>query len=247
MREPRHLRNAPIAEAIVDFRVKARADFRAAQFAELKARLADRFPKIDERRGIEGMVQFGRGKSQAATRDLGLQGYFFKSEDERNIAQYRIDGFTFNRLKPYTSWEGLFPLAMEMWRIYCEVAQPSVVTRLALRYINHVPLPPSMEDFDDYLRAGPVIPQELPQAVSSFLTRVTIHDAERGLAAKVSQALETDAAAKKLNLILDIDAHKQHDYDTEDPAVAKTFQELRDFKNTIFFNLLTDATLSQFE
>ncbi len=247
MPEPRHLRSAPITEAIIDFRVKARPGLQAEEFSALKGRMANLFPKVDERRDFRAEFQAGPEGPRASAHDLGLQGYFYRSDDEKNIAQFRVDGFTFNRLKPYTSWESLFPFAMDLWRTYCDFARPEVVVRIALRYINHVPLPPSLVDFDDYLRAGPVIPPELPQHLSGFLTRITIHDIERDLAANVSQALETNVATQKMTVILDIDAYRQHEYATDDPAIEETFQELHAFKNRIFFNALTDQTLRQFE
>ncbi len=40
-------------------------------------------------------------------RDEGIQGYFYKSDDGKNIARFRKDGFTFSRLKPYTDWESV--------------------------------------------------------------------------------------------------------------------------------------------
>lgn len=244
----RHLRNAPITEAIIDFRVKARASFRAEEFAALKPRLADRFPKPDERQGVEATFRIVAGRGQPPTiQDLGLQGYFFKTSDEKSIAQFRTDGFTFNRLRPYTSWEEIFPLAMELWELYRDVANPEAVTRLAVRYINHIPLPPTLSDFAQYLRAAPVIPPELPQHVSRFLTRVTIHDPTQKLAAHVAQALETNTATRTITVILDIDAYKEVDSDPTDAAIEATFEGLRAFKNQIFFSSLTDEALRMFE
>ncbi len=247
MPEPRHLKNAPITEAIIDFRVKARPDLKAIEFAHVRSQLADRFPKLDERRGFEATVELGRGGSRAAARDLGLQGYFFKSADEKKVVQFRIDGFTFNKLRPYTKWEDIFPQAMEIWQLFWRVARPEVVTRLALRYINHIPLPPTLKDYDDYLRASPPIPPELPQYLSGFLSRITVHDPETDVAANIAQALETNPVAGTITVILDIDAYKQGEYSPEEPAIAETFQQLRRFKNDIFFNSLTDKTLRLFE
>lgn len=248
MPRPRHLRNAPITEAIIDFRVKARAGLRAEEFGHLKTTLAERFPRMDERRGIETRFEIVEGKGRPTTvKDLGLQGYFFKTADERNIAQFRTDGFTFNRLKPYTSWEDIFPIAMDLWGLYCDVAKPELVTRLALRYINHIPLPPSVKDFSEFLRAAPVIPPELPQYLSRFLTRITIHDPERNLSAHVGQALETDAAARTIKVILDIDAFTQGEFRPHDPTIPETFEQLRHFKNEIFFSSLTEEALRLFE
>lgn len=248
MPPPRHLRNAPITEAIFDFRVKARAGFRGEDFASLRSQLADRFPKMEDRRGLQATFEVIEGKGRPPVfQDLGLQGYFFKTADEKTVAQFRVDGFTFNRLHPYTSWEELFPLVIELWRLYSAIARPEVITRLALRYINHIPLPPGPVMFETYLRSAPVVPPELPQHVSSFLTRVTIHDPAMDIAAHVTQALAANASGRQPAVILDIDAFKQGEFAIDDPAIEETFKRLRDFKNLIFFNSLTEETLRQFE
>jgi len=244
----RHLKNAPITEAIIDLRVKARPDLRAEDFLQLKDELSNRFPKIQERRGLQATFQILKGEGQPPfVHDLGLQGHLFRTQDEKVIAQFRIDGFTFNRLKPYTSWEDIFPQAMELWRLYLKVARPVEVVRLAVRYINHVPLPPGAQKFENYLRASLLIPPELPQYTSSFLTRVTIHDPENDIAAHVTQALQPTSDAQRLTVILDIDAYKEAQFSPEDPAIERAFNQLRAFKNLIFFNSVTEETLRQFE
>ena len=187
------------------------------------------------------------GTQPPVVEDLGLQGFVFHSADKKLLAQFRIDGFTLNRLKPYTRWEQLFPLALELWKLYYSIAEPELVTRLALRYINHIEMSPDIADFDRYLRAAPVVPAELPQGVSAFLTRVTIHDPENRLAAHVVQTLQTDPASQKLTLILDIDAFRPGEWIATDPEVESVFMSLRHFKNQIFFNYLTEEALRRFE
>jgi uncharacterized protein (TIGR04255 family) len=250
MPNPRHLRNAPITEAIIDFRVKARPEFRLEEFTSLQTQLSGRFPKVDERRGLHLQATFGmtQGRGQPpVVQDLGLQGYFFKTSDEKTIAQFRVDGLTFNRLHPYTSWKELFPQALDLWRLYSSVSKPEVITRLAVRYINRIQLPAGAITFESYLRTAPVIPSELPQYLSSFLTRVTIHDPQTAIAAHVTQALEANPQGQPLVVILDIEAYKQNEFAIDEPTIEQTFRQLRAFKNLIFFNSLTDETLRQFE
>lgn len=250
MSRPRHLRNAPITEAIFDFRVKARAGFRGEEFAPLRSQLADRFPKMEERRGVqfEVKVKMIEGKGQPPViQDIGLQGYFFKAADEKTVAQFRVDGFTLNRLHPYTSWEELFPLVIELWRLYSAIARPEVITRLAVRYINRIPFPPGPVQLETYLRSAPVVPPELPQNVINFLTRVTIHDPAVDIAAHIAQALEVNVSGKQPAVIFDIDAFKQGEFAIDDPAIEEMFNRLRGFKNLIFFNSLTEETVRQFE
>lgn len=248
MPTPRHLNNAPITEAIIDFRIKARSDLHAEDFAAVKDEVSKRLPKVEEMRGLQATIQVQKEEGKPLVlQDLGLQGYFFKSGDEKVVAQFRIDGFTFNRLRPYTSWEDIFPQAMELWRRYSEVARPLAVTRLAARYINHVPLPAGAGNFDLYLRAAPQVPSELPQYISGFLTRVTVHNPEDDIAAHVTQALQTISDTQRLTVILDIDAYKEADFAPDDPAIERTLNQLRMFKNLVFFNSVTEETLRQFE
>jgi uncharacterized protein (TIGR04255 family) len=87
----------------------------------------------------------------------------------------------------------------------------------------------------------------LPQYVSSFLTRVTVHNPEDAIAAHVTQALQPTSDAQRLTVILDIDAYKEGEFSVEDPAIERTFSQLRAFKNLIFFNSVTEETLRQFE
>jgi len=243
----RHLKNAPITEAIIDVRVKARANFRAEEFAALRPQLSNQFPKMEEQRGKEALLQLvAKETKPPIIQDLGLRGLFFKTADEKSIAQFRIDGFTFNRLKPYTSWEEIFPLAMELWERYRRLAEPEAVTRLAVRYINPIPLIPSTGDFAEYLRAAPVIPPELPQHVSRFVSRITIHDPDTHLAANIGQVLEVKAD-KSITLILDIDAYREVSLDSADPVMGAIFEDLRVFKNKIFFSSITEQALRRFE
>src|SRR5574341_349425 len=108
MPPPRNLRNAPIIEAIFDFRVKARVGFRPEEFSELRSHLGNRFPSVEERRGLQAAFAMIPGQGQPpVVQAMGLHGYFFKTSDGKTIAQFRVDGFTFNRLRPYTSWEEL--------------------------------------------------------------------------------------------------------------------------------------------
>ena len=235
----RHLTRAPITEALIDFRVSAPKEFDATKFLALKKQLGDRYPNVQERRGAEAAIEFGPGKFSTHTEDLGLHGYFFKSADGLNIAQFRVDGFTFNRLKPYTSWEQIFPEALSLWKLYTERVSPECVSRLALRYINHLNIRLPIEDFSQYLTSPPVVPPELPQEISSFLTRVVLHEPELSLAANVTQALEKGLDPNSVAVILDIDANKVGEFDPHGEEISQVLEALHVFKNRIFFSRLT--------
>lgn len=246
MAKQRHLPNAPIVEAMIDFRVKPRSGFVAAEFDRLKPILAEEFPHVSERRGFE-LSGDSRQLQSTVMRDLGLQGLFFQSPDRKFVAQCRVDGLTLNRLKPYTSWDELFPIAVRLWKTYAEVAKPDALVRLALRYLNRIPLPQTMSSFEQFLTAPPPVPQALPQLVSHFVSRVTVHDPDNELSAHISQVLEPDALARRVSVLLDIDAYREKEYAADDPGALVALEKLHEFKNRIFFNLVTDETVRMFE
>ena len=101
----RHLKNAPITEALIDFKVILPSDFRVQDFESLSDKLCDRYPKRLEQRKYKTELQLEKDKRITQNTDYDLGGYYFKSEDEKKIAQFRKDGFSFSQLSPYTRWD----------------------------------------------------------------------------------------------------------------------------------------------
>lgn len=241
MPTPRHLRTAPIAEALLDIRVKGANDFDPISFLTLEQELQLILPKKQEHRLTKFEVHVPPSQAPIIE-DQGLQGIFFKSEDDKDIAQFRIDGFTINRLAPYTRWEDILSRAQHLWPLYVRVARPLEITRLALRYINRIPLPGG-EELTMYMRVPLGVPPELPPNISDLFYRITIHDVE--LAAHVTQSFEV--RGPDATWLLDIDAFREGPWEPDNPSIYETLDHLRDFKNRIFFNLLTEAAIQRFE
>lgn len=242
----RHLSNAPITEALVDFRVVLPAAFEPKHFKQVHERLRADFPHMEERKSAEAILEFAEGRPALQTRDLG-PGVWIKSEDGKSVGQFRTDGFTFNRLKPYTSWEEILPTALRLWDEYARLASPEVVIRVALRYINHLTLPSPSGDLDKLITTAPRLPQDIPQVLNSFSTHVVLRDAERGLSANFTQALEVGIQTQLPTLLLDIDAYRLGEFPPQREVLEKHLGELRSYKNAIFFGSLTEDFIRSFE
>lgn len=247
----RHLRNAPITEAIVDFRVSFHGDFCPDRLREAKERLAQRYPEALERKGLETRLEIATGQpKEPQTRDLGFLGIWLKTEDQKSVAQFRVDGFTFNRLRPYTRWEEILPEALRLWAIYVELTNPQSVTRVALRYINHMNLPSlggTLSDYSDYIVTGPRWPLSAHEVLSSFATRVVLGYPERQMKANVVQTLEIGVKTSAPSLLFDIDVYRSGDLEVSPTPLKEIFDELRQYKNEIFFGSLTERFVEAFE
>jgi uncharacterized protein (TIGR04255 family) len=242
------LPNAPITEALIDIRIKAKEDFDVAHFLTLHDAISGQYPEKKTRHKWEGRFEFKKGETPISAGTEKIDGYIFTSADGKQIFQARIDGFTFNKLKPYDKWETFRDEALRLWELYKDLISPEII-RVALRFINKIDIllfSQTALDFDDYLTAGPIVPKELPQGISSFLTRVVIHDPEIDAAAIITQAFEQIVDPKLIPIILDIDVFRQKEVISEEEA-WQTLEKLRHFKNRIFFASITEKTKELFQ
>jgi len=242
------LRNAPITEALIDFRIKIKDGFDVGQIETLYSVISGEYPDKKARHRLEGRFEFKKGDKPFSLSTETIDGYIFTSADKKQVFQARIDGFTFNRLKPNDRWETFREEAQRLWHLFRNLISPEIV-RVGLRYINKfdIPLfPQPLRDFNEYLTAAPIVPEGLPQGVSSFLTRVVIQNQEIDAAAIITQAFEQIIDPKFIPIILDIDAFKQKDRIGEEEA-WQALEDLRLFKNAIFFSSITEKTKELFK
>ena len=114
---------------------------------------------LDSLREFQGEVKFEGGKvsSQRVQDTEWRKGVRFRSSDGKHIAQFNRDGFVFNRLEPYLSWEELENESkggtfIKIW------PNPSISNVLGSGYINRIKLPPGELLFEDYIQPAPSSP-----------------------------------------------------------------------------------------
>jgi len=243
----RHLEHAPITEALIDCRIKAPTGFKVDAFQALKAKIGNDYPRVEEQRGFEAEVRFEGGQLSQSSKQRGMVGLIFRSKSGENVAQFRIDGFSFSRLRPYTSWEQIFREAFRLWKMYRDLVVPDFITRIAVRYINRLRIPLPLGDFSEYLCSPPVVPPELPRQVATFLTRIVIPASDFSADATITQALERPVDLNFVTIILDIDVYRRKQFEVDDEKMRSEFEELRQLKNRIFFSSITEETARLFE
>ncbi|MBI3982871.1 MAG: TIGR04255 family protein [Gemmatimonadetes bacterium] len=248
MARVRHLSRAPITEALIDLRAGLPENFSVERLAEVRDSISARYPIVEEQRLFKTTLEFQPSRQASpANSELGLNGYLFKSGDRLTVAQFRRDGFTLNRLKPYTSWGELYPEARTLWGRYADVAGIQDFTRLATRFINHLKVPAApVPDFERYLTSIPA-PPGTPQTRDGFLSRVESRDPTTDLRAIVTQATEPAAEPGMMTIILDIDVYKPGSFRSNDPVLDEIFEALHVMKNAIFFGAITETTAEEYE
>ncbi len=246
MAKIRHLERAPIREAVLELRFpRSNAEYLPGLRQALLAR--DGFADVSEVRSGSATFQPSfDGPPEGHVEPEETIGFRGASGDGLWVAQLRLDGLTLSRLAPYSSW----PELSQRGRCFAEellrLTQPSRVDRVALRYINHFRLPHPGQ-LDDYFHGLPRFPRTVPQFVSSLLLRTTLHDPVRDFTAHVTHSMVDDMDAERMGFILDVDAFRTTDFGTDVDELWETIDDLRVFKNEIFFGLITERNAELYE
>lgn len=244
MTDKRHLNNAPIKEALIDLRVVLPDKTDTEELVSLYEQFDSDYPDKKTLHKGEFGFYFDEGRQTQTTINQSVIGYRFDSIDEKRVLQFRKDGFTFSQLEPYQDWEQMRDEALKLWDIYVNSISPSMVTRLATRYVNVVNLPYGC-DLGDYLTAPPAIPAGLNNEIGGFLTRIEMHEPTIGARGMITQTLE-QSSENQTSLVLDIDVFIFGRYELGDDTYLECLEQLRDYKNDIFFASLTEKALGLF-
>ncbi|MGI8979307.1 MAG: TIGR04255 family protein [Pirellulaceae bacterium] len=237
------LSRAPIVEGLIDIRVEKSAAVSVQVLKNAADELAEEFPSRKERRIWMGQISLSQAAAASiSTSAEGPDGIILHTADEKWVAQFRLDGFTFSRLNPYTNWDELRAKAAELWAKYQAAAQPSKIVRVATRFINRIPLPPG-ESFEKTFSTTFSLSPELPQAVAGFLLRVVIPFEQEQAVAIVTQSLE--GGGTECLFDLDVFAEQPEGFSSE--AAWDRLESLRDLKNRLFFGSLTPEALEGFK
>jgi uncharacterized protein (TIGR04255 family) len=238
--------NAPISEAILDIQASLPQDIGLEQLCNFHTKIKERYTEKHERVSFQGSLKLTPTERRAETIGAGrVDGYLFRSSIEGKVVQSRLDGFTFNKLKPYESWKAFSSEARSMWEFYCEIAKPLKITRCSLRYINKIVIPSDV-DTKDYFLTGLEISHALPQTFRSFFMRIEIPDDKGGALGIIHMATQPPDGAG-LPVIFDIDVVRHIDILPSDEKLWLALEEVRDFKNRLFHESLTDKAKEMFK
>jgi len=234
-----HLVNAPIIEALIDIQVQIPTSKTIDILQAIHEKVKLNFPNTKKRFRFSGSLEIEPEKTKAGIYKNKIDGFMFLSENENKIFQSRLDGFTFNKQKPYENWEALRDEAKNLWKIYKEVAEPIAIKRIALRYINKIPLKLPFEP-STYFKTLPFLSQELKYDTHNLFSQITIFNNKINASANITEAIEK-GEQDVVQFIFDIDVFRLGEF-TED-QIWEYFEQLRDFKNEIFFKSMTETTL----
>jgi len=244
MEKQESLKNPPIVEAIIDIRVSPVVAVSESIIRAIVGDLDEHYQSIAPLPMRDLKVTVGK---TALEKTETTRGYIIQSLDGVNKSQFRIDGFTFNRLQPYTNWEEISRDAKTLWKLYKTKFSPKQISRIAVRYINQMQFDTDIEGISHYLTAPPKLHEIFELPTKNFLMRATIEDIDKQLASTITQEINQDDISGRTVVILDIEAFSTRKFSiANEELMWANFEQLRETKNNIFYKSITQHAIEIF-
>ena len=231
-------KNAPISEAVLDIRTRLNEPSleRLSNIHDAEYPNLFRTPNL---MAFKFLVGKGEPTFNTSSEQLGFS---YRSTDEKNIFQVRKDGFSHNRLAPYTEWQSFSAEARRLWCIYKAEADPADIEIIGLNYINEIYMPFGVS-FEDYFKTYIEVPAKLPQILMGFSFTYQVPLPSDAGVLQIAQGYGPLKKPEHTTVILNIQTSRQVNRKcaalTED-ELWDMFEKLRIAKSEAFEACITD-------
>jgi uncharacterized protein (TIGR04255 family) len=232
-------KNAPITEAVLDIRTR----LSEASLTRLSEVRDEEYPDLYQTPNLMAFTfSLKEGESPSLNASNEALGFSYRSKDEKNVFQVRKDGFTHNRLSPYTEWQSFSHEARRLWSIYKNAVEPVDIELIGLNYINEIYIPFGVS-FDDYFRTYIEVPSELPQMLVGFSFNYQLVLPDDAGFLQIAQGYGPLKKPDHSTVILSIQASKQINKkvaEVHEDHLWSMFENLRYSKTQAFEACITD-------
>lgn len=228
--------NAPIVEAVFDVNVSNTIIVNPSIFEQYAKTELKEYPISNKRQNVNVKIDSsGTGQIGKTT---NLLGYIFSNIQGNRKVQFRLDGYSFNMLRPYSNWDDFSSIAFNHLQKYLTLAKPLAITRIGLRFINRIDLPYENQQFESYIKYLPPVPADLPKKFERYFLQMQIPAGDNLSKTVISQTFEQEKNGR-VPFIIDIDVFQDERLKATDSLVDR-FNNLRTLKNKIFEDLVTE-------
>lgn len=237
-----HYSKAPISEAVIDLR----ADFLTQPTIEVLEAIASRIGDGLPLRQRVNSFAFNLAATESSPELVGstassVLGVRLSSSENDRVLQLLRHGLAYSHLPPYSDWgtftDGLKPL----WDGFVAGCHVQSVNRIAVRYINRIPVP-NGADVDDYLALGARIPDAVTKHIIGYFVQIVLPIPELGpqYRAVINTGVEPGVASNPAGLLLDIDVFCEGSFAVAGDEIWAVLERLHSKKNEIFEASITD-------
>jgi uncharacterized protein (TIGR04255 family) len=139
----KHYKSPPLLEAVCEFKFQPPSSWNPAVSDLIYEKVKTQFPQRETMNGLSGEELAPSAKTK------------FRRADGSALLQVSPKLLAINQLRPYPTWPQFKKMILDAYTIYRELAQPTGITRLGLRYINQIEIPGTKIEIGRFLRGCP--------------------------------------------------------------------------------------------
>jgi len=168
-------------------------------------------------------------------------GYILKNSEKNRMLSVKTGALSFHKLRDHSPYEDLMTVLNDFWSSFQEICGKLTVTRVAIRYINIIELD-GEESISDVVKIGVAHPYKNVQNCLGQV-RFDLDDISVGsvVVTKVSSSESSEDS-----VLLDIGVRREYNNRVFE-NISEAFEGMREYKNSMFFEALTDKTIHRYE
>lgn len=161
------LKSQPLIEALCEFYFNVSGGNQLTLPGLFYAEVRDDFPI--QASVNELALQIGVGGVQEMQQLIQTPRLQLKGSNNSAMLQIAPNRLIINQLQPYINWDTFKSLILDAFRKYINVSGDFELTRISLRYINHIiPAPNEKFNIEDFLIIIPLFPKPLEKPIFAF-------------------------------------------------------------------------------
>jgi uncharacterized protein (TIGR04255 family) len=236
----------PITEAVVEIRVENQISREVID--GLQKKLLAEYPAPPEQ-GVLWNFEVG----EAATKfEQQFQAHKLSSHDGTDVVTIGLNVIATSRLAPYEGWEPFIARARDNWDVWKRAVGYQKIVRIGVRYVNRIDIPNPTDvgiSVGSYLKFFPVLPTFFSArqlSMDNFAINCSVPLGVEGCNLVLNASSAPSPLVKTTSFILDLDVSRMADLPQKEEDVWSLIDRIRDLKNQVFENCVTDQARQLF-
>jgi uncharacterized protein (TIGR04255 family) len=168
-------------------------------------------------------------------------GYILKCEKENKVIQAREGSFAFHKVNGYEEFDKLLSELFYLWNTLLECNKGKLsIQGISLRYLNFIELN-NTDNMAELIKVKPL--QPFSEKLDNYFMQLKFTEKEYQITLVTTAPILQDM---KKGLVLDSILNKLYNKSTDYSVIRDDFIAMREIKNRLFFESITDYTLNKF-
>jgi len=232
----------PITEAVIELRFAHAFEQKAVEDAAKRLAADGEYFYQDPEKTVE--FKFDAVKETSAQKVVAT-GIKLSSLDRADVLIFRTNSFVCSRLAPYLQWDTFKSRATRGWSVWRKVAGPIELSRIGVRYVNRIDIPPQSGPsirVEDYLNLSPRLPAETREPLKSYAMQIVFPLESTPYTVILNSGTVPSPLVGYTSFLLDLDISRETELPRRDDALWQVLDEMREHKNRVFENYITDLS-----